>query len=230
MSIIWNDAEQGSEEWLAARRGVITASMVRVALETTAKGAPTAKALGYAMNIARERAGGTVEQPFVNAAMRLGTQQEEHARIAYEDATGKLVSTRGFAHTEDRLFGGSPDGLIDLDGGYECKTMVSSDTLFRAVVDGDISDYRQQCVFLMWLLTREWWDLHLWVHDIPSLSRVIRIERNEKEIEALEESLMGVAARVLAYENQLRSLMAKANPASMDGAWALPATAEPSPA
>ena len=71
--ITYTDA-QGSDEWLAARRGVITASMFATAREKMKRsGEPTAKAQLYAMNTARERAGGTVAAIFQTAAMKTGS-------------------------------------------------------------------------------------------------------------------------------------------------------------
>ena len=51
-----------------------------------------------------------------------------------EARTGNLVDEAGFITTDDGKFGVSVDGLVDDDGIIEIKTMVSSDTLFTAVV------------------------------------------------------------------------------------------------
>ena len=109
--ITYTDA-QGSDEWLAARRGVITASKFADARAKLKNGAPTKAALSYAMNIARERAGGMVPPTFQNAAMKTGTEQEPIARLQYEMETGAMVTEAGFICTDDRKFGVSVDGLI----------------------------------------------------------------------------------------------------------------------
>ena len=51
--ITYTDA-QGSDEWLAARRGVCTASKFADARSKLKNGTPTKAALAYAMNVARE--------------------------------------------------------------------------------------------------------------------------------------------------------------------------------
>lgn len=223
-SILWSLAPQGSNEWLSARRGVITASRAKDARDFKAptkkqadagitRGEPTAKRTGYAMDLARERVGGKSADVFQNAAMRLGSEQEAVARQAYEDRTGFMVEEVGFAFTEDGRYGVSVDGFIlrPNDGGrrrvWECKTMVSSDTLFTAVIDGDISAYRDQCLFAMWMLTAEAVELYLHVWDIPELSRVIVIERNEAEIQALEDDLIDFEREVSGYESKLLKAM-----------------------
>lgn len=207
--ITYTDA-QGSDEWLAARRGVITASKFATAREKSVKtGAPNKSALLYAMNVARERAGGAVAAIFQTAAMKTGTEQEPVARLQYELETGAMVAEAGFICTDDRRFGVSVDGLIGDAGVWECKTMVSSDTLFTALVGGDVSAYRDQCVGALWLLRREWIDLSLWCPDLQLL-RTIRIERNDDEIERLEADMVAFEQQVSRYERDLRAAM---NPA-----------------
>ena len=197
---------QGSPEWLAERRGVITGSRFADARAKPKSGAPSKDCLNYAMDLARERIGGSVMPTFANAAMRMGTEQEPFARMAYERDSGTFVIEAGFIATDDRKFGVSVDGLIDDLGIYECKTMVSSATLFKAVVKGDISAYTDQCEGCMWLLQRDWVDLHLWVPDLPQFSKVIRITRDDDRIETLEKDLLWFDGLVSEFESQLRKV------------------------
>lgn len=209
--MIHYDLEQGTPEWLESRRGCITGSRFRDARDKTAKGLPSSKAIAYARDIARERCHGTVPAIYQNEAMRTGQAQEPIARAAYELRTGRLVEPVGFFKTEDGMFGLSPDGLIDDDGVLEIKTMVSSNTLFTAVADGDISEYIDQCNGYLWLLGRQWVDLVLWAPDMGQigLQMVIRrIERNEDEIEKLESDLMAFSLVVREKESQLRKAAA----------------------
>lgn len=205
--LIWHSAPQGTPQWLEARRGVITASRFKDARDKLKNGNPGSRQTGYAFDLARERVGGKPPEVFQNAAMRFGSEQEPLARMEYEARTGQLVMEAGFAVTEDGAFGVSVDGLIGSDGIWECKTMVSSDTLFTAVVEGDVSAYRDQCLGAMWLTGRKWVDLVLWAPDLAAIGRdmtVIRIERNESEIEALEADLLAFWRRVQALELKLR--------------------------
>jgi exodeoxyribonuclease (lambda-induced) len=201
--IVYTDP-QGSEEWLESRRGVITGSRFKDCRNKTAKGEPTAKARLYAMDVARERAGGRAGDTFQNAAMRFGTEQEPYARSAYEARTGNLVDEAGFITTDDRKFGVSVDGLVDEDGIVEIKTMVSSDTLFTAVVERDLSAYIDQINGGLWLLGRKWCDLVLWAPDLPTRRlTVIRINRDDEEIQKLEDDLLAFERRVCEYESKL---------------------------
>jgi exodeoxyribonuclease (lambda-induced) len=173
------------------------------------------------MDVARERVGGTVPPLYQNAAMRTGTEQEPIARMRYEAETGELLEEVGFAYTEDRKFGVSVDSLIGLDGVWECKTLVSSDTLFTAMVDGDITGYIDQCNGAMWLLGRKWCDLTLWCPDLQ-LMHTIRIERDDNAIEDLEADLMAFERMVTQYEAALRAKLAPAT-----APWAEPTVTTP---
>ena len=209
--MIHYDFEQGSDEWKAVRQGVITGSRFSEARDRLKSGKPSSKAMLYAMNVARERCGGKAPDTFQNAAMRFGSEQEAFARSAYESATGSLVEPVGFFKTDDGCFGLSPDGLIDDDGVLEIKTMVSSDTLFTAVADGDISAYQDQCDGYLWLLGRQWVDLVLWAPDMADLGLdmvIHRITRDEERIEKLEADLMAFSLTVRTYESALRKAAA----------------------
>jgi len=204
---------QGSDAWKESRRGVITGSRFKDARDKTAKGQPSAKCALYAKDVARQRAGGKVLETYQNGAMRFGTEQEPFARTAYELLTGNLVFEAGFITDDEGIFGVSVDGFIGDDGVLEIKTMVSSDTLFKALIEGDISEYIDQINGYLWLLNRQWVDLVLWAPDLADLGlqiKVIRINRVESDIEALEADLIAFSRVVRENESKLR-LAAAAN-------------------
>lgn len=204
--MIYHDAPQGSDAWLTARKGRITGSRFKDARDKLKSGKPSGKMLAYAYDLARERCGGKAPGAFVTGAMKFGTEQEPLARLAYEALSGHLVEEVGFITDDDGLFGLSPDGLIDGDGVLEIKTMVSSDTLFTAVADGDISAYIDQCNGYLWMLGRQWVDLVLWAPDLEPIGlhlTVRRIYRDETAIEALESDLLEFAGMVQKNEAKL---------------------------
>lgn len=214
---MWLQLDQGSEEWLTARRGKITGSRFKDARDKLKGGQPSKACLGYAMDVARERIGGSAPSKFQNAAMRTGTEQEPFARAMYEARTGHMVDEAGFYLSDDAVFGLSPDGLIDDDGVLEIKTMVSSDTLFTAVADGDVSAYMDQCHGYLWLLGRKWVDLVLWVPDLSHMA-IHRIDRDEDYIEAMETDLMAFSRLVTQYENTLRAAIQSTNEPALEAA------------
>lgn len=198
---------QGSDGWIQIRRGRITGSKFKVARERLKSGALTAKAVLYAEDVARERLGGKAASVFVNKAMQFGTEQEPFARAAYETTTGNIVQEVGFAASDCGMYGLSPDGLIGDDGVLEVKTMVGSDNLFTAVVDGDLSEYMDQVNGYLLFLNRQWVDVVLWTPDLEDtgLGLVIhRIHRDEKALAELRADLDKFAALVREYESKLR--------------------------
>lgn len=202
---------QGSNAWIEARRGCITASRFKDARSKTAKGAPTAKAMLYALDTARERCGGRADSKAVTFAMKMGSVEEAPARMAYEAETGAYVKEAGFITTDDRVYGGSVDGFVGDDGIVEIKTMVSSATFFAAVVDEDHSEYMDQVQGLMWLLDRKWTDLVLWAPDMEAVGlglTIRRIKRDEAYIEKMSQDLVSFSCLVREYENQVRFKMA----------------------
>lgn len=211
--------EQGTPEWLAMRRGRITGSKFKDARDRLKNGNPSSKCALYAADVARERCGGKAGEVFQNAAMRFGSEQEPLARAAYEKATGNVVFEVGFIADNEGYFGLSPDGLIDDDGVLEIKTMVSSDTLFTALVDGDISAYIDQCNGYLWMLGRQWVDLVLWAPDLADMGlamKIIRIERDQQAIDALEADLLKFLELVRINESKLRKAAIAANAEQME--------------
>lgn len=224
-------APQGSEEWLQARRGVITASNFRTCRERL-KGTPekidkktgeitpavrgdySKAARLYAMNVAREIVGGMSPGLFQTQAMARGKTEEQFARIAYEATTGAMVDEAGFLFTEDRKYGCSVDGLVfeETRGGTEIKLMVSSDTLFTSLIDGDLSEFIDQCHGNIWLWHLDWIDLILWAPDMPGdlKLKVIRIERDDDYIEALQADLTEFDQMVQGYVAKLRKAICEA--------------------
>lgn len=203
--IEWSMATQGTDEWKAVRRGRITGSRFKDARDRLKNGDYSKAAKLYAMDVARERCGGIAADVFINNAMRFGIVQEPLARVAYEDATGHLVEEVGFAYTIDGKFGVSVDGLVDADGVVEIKTIVSSDMLFRVVVEADHSDYMDQINGALWLLGRKWCDLILWAPDLPGQRPMIqRISRDDNAIDSMVEDLMRFDKLVGDYSDKLR--------------------------
>ena len=134
------------------------------------------------------------------------TKTKARVRAEYELLTGNVVTESGLILTDDRRFGVSVDGLVGDDGLIEIKTMCSSATLFRAAVDGDVSEYLDQINGALWLLRREWCDLCLWVPDMQRLI-VRRIERDEDAIEALEVDLIAFRDLVDNLTDRLRAVV-----------------------
>lgn len=206
--MIYHDFPQGSDEWLAARAGVITASRFKDARDTLKNGAPSSKCTNYGAQVALERiAGRPIDKAFVNWQMREGQEQEAFARMAYEADTGHIADEVGFITTDDRLFGYSADGVIGSDGLVEIKTILSGEVALAVCGRRDLSGYMDQCLGGLWLTGRKWLDLVIWCPALEPIGRQYvrhHIKRDEKAIESLENDLMKFAALVAEFETELR--------------------------
>lgn len=114
---------QGSDEWLAARLGILTASEVRLILTGTGKIANNDKTRAHVWEIAAQRITRYVEPYYVGDEMLRGKTDEILARDLYSQAYAE-VDEVGFV-TSDALgftIGYSPDGLVGMDGLIECKS------------------------------------------------------------------------------------------------------------
>lgn len=151
--------EQGSAEWLAARRGVATASRASDALAALRSGAPAKAALDYAQELAFERVAQCVVDKPVTTAMQRGKELEPFARAAYEARTGELADELGFVLHASLLAGASPDGLIGDSGLIEIKCPFSHAQMAKIWAGNDISDYTDQVDWQLWILEREWCDV-----------------------------------------------------------------------
>jgi hypothetical protein len=211
--MIFHTHPQGSEAWLQARAGVITASRFKDARDRNkpAKGEtvgkPSAKCTSYAALVAVERiAGRPIDKGFQSWQMKEGHEQEPAARTAYDVETGNVVEEVGLVTTDDGLFGYSSDGFVGSAGLLEVKTLLSAEVILRVIGAGDLSEYMDQCNGGLWLTGRQWIDLVLWAPALEPIGRALtihRITRDEAAIEALEADLIAFAGMVKEAEKML---------------------------
>lgn len=202
------DCEQGAPEWLEARIGAVTASRCKDACDTLKNGQPSAKALGYAAQVAMERvAQVSCDDTFVNFAMRRGTELEPEARSAYEAHSGNIVQTAGIVFTDDRWFGYSTDGFVEDDGAIEIKCPLSPLVVVSMWRDKNLSEYMHQMQMGLWITGRKWIDFVMYDPRLARVGKslfVQRVHRNEAFIERMEESLMRFRRTVDDFEAALR--------------------------
>lgn len=123
---IHRDLIQGSEEWHAARLGILTASEVKhILTANTLKPADNEKTRAHVWEIAAQRISQYVEPSYIGDDMLRGWEDEILARAKYEEKTGQTVEEVGFI-TNDKwgfTLGYSPDGCVTgTKGGIECKS------------------------------------------------------------------------------------------------------------
>jgi len=116
------EIEQGTDEWHALRRGVVTASAISKLLTATYKPAnnDTSRALLY--QLLAERITGESDQSFYNDDMARGHLLEPYARDLYAEHFAPVTEC-GFVTltTSAGVLGYSPDGLVGDEGLIEIK-------------------------------------------------------------------------------------------------------------
>ena len=175
------DCVQGSDEWLAARLGIPTASEFHRVV-TAAKGDLSKSAGKYAAQLVAETLlGHPLEKPpGLPWAMVRGKELEPLARAQYANDNGVEVREVGLVTTDDGRLGCSPDGLIvGARGGLEIKCVLA-ETLVSIWNDGPGDDYRQQVQGSLAVSELAFWDLYVWHPELPPVT--IRTMRDEPYI------------------------------------------------
>ena len=173
------NVEQGSDEWLQLRCGILTASTVGKLLTPTGKVADNDTARGLMQTLIAERISGHVEYVHPSFDMQRGTMDEPYARELYAEHHAP-VEAIGFATRDiDGLtLGASPDGLVGTDGGIEIKSR-NAKTQLRTFLDDKVPAANlSQVHACMFVLDRDWWDYVSYAGGWPLY--VKRVHRDEK--------------------------------------------------
>ena len=199
--------EQGSAAWLYERVGYVTASRFRSVIAKTKAGKPTAEREQYLWEVIVGRITGQPQDHFTSGAMQWGQDQETPSRMAAEAANGYMIEQVGFIkHPTLKMVGGSPDGLIGEDGGWESKSPYNSGIHLQTIIAGAMpEDHMAQCQGLMWITGRQWWDFQSFDPRLPApLNRFQqRIPRDDKYIVAMEAEIIAFSAEVAAMTKAL---------------------------
>ena len=158
---VYDQLDQGSDSWLQARAGILTASTIgQLITAKTIKPAMNDRSRGLCQTLIAERITGHVEPVHPNRAMTRGTLLEPEARRIYAAQTGQDVDEVGFARldTDTYTLGSSPDGLVGETGGIEIKSP-SAKVHVATVLSCAIPDYnRAQVQAFLHVTGREWCD------------------------------------------------------------------------
>lgn len=123
-AIIHRDLDQGSEEWLQARCGLLTASEMKLIITPTLKMASNDKEHAHLYELLAQRITQYVEPHYFNDDMLRGQEDEIEACARYSKEY-EPVEAIGFI-TNDKwgfTLGYSPDGkVIGKEAGIECKS------------------------------------------------------------------------------------------------------------
>ena len=196
---IHNDLVQGSDEWLRARCGLITASEVKLLLTPTLKRADNDKSRAHLWELAAQRISNHVEPTYVTDDMLRGHEEEFYARQLYAEKIAPVeevgfVTNDGFGFT----LGCSPDGIVGSDGLIEIKSRRQKyqvQTIVEHWREGTPpSDYILQVQTAMLVTDRAWCDLISYSGGLPMIP--MRIERDHKIGAAILEACEAAEAKI----------------------------------
>lgn len=200
------DAVQGSPEWHAARCGRVTASRVADLMRQN-KGGVSAMRATYIGELVAERLSGFVAMDtFTNKAIEHGREFEAEARKTYAFMQDAEVTEVGFVvHPTIERAGCSPDGLVGDHGLVEFKCPNSAThiaTLRGAPIK---SEYVKQMLWQMACCERQWCDFVSYDPRMPPQMRmhVVRVQRDEKAIADITDSVKGAIAEIEATVAEL---------------------------
>ena len=198
--------EQRTEEWFAARLGKVTASRVADVLAKIKSG-ESASRKNYKMELVVQRLTGKQGESFTNAAMEWGTEQEPFARMAYEAHTGTFVKEEGFVdHPTIEGFGCSPDGIVG-EGLIEIKAPNTANHIETVLENKAPSKYIPQMQAQMACTGAKWCDFVSFDPRVPEDLQlfVVRVERDQEYIDAMEVEVKQFLSEVLDLFNQLKA-------------------------
>lgn len=162
------DLVQGSDEWHAARCGMLTASEMRLIITPTLKVASNEKERAHLFELLAQRVTGYVEPSYVSDDMLRGREDEIEARALYAERYAP-VEECGFVVNDRWGFriGYSPDGLVGSDGLIECKSRRQKYQVETIVSGAMPDDYMIQAQTGMLVAERQWLDFVSYSGGLP---------------------------------------------------------------
>jgi hypothetical protein len=184
--------EQGSEDCLKARLGVITASCAHDLLPSkTGKGSFKQSRQTYMNQLIAEVCTGKGEE--LNAKqLSWGKENEIAARAEYQFEAAEKVQDGGFIYGLDKRVGCSPDGLVvGKNKGLELKCPYSTDTHIAFLLQGKIKDeYITQCQWSMWVAGFDEWAFASFDPRMKMRMIEIQIIKRDPEMMALFDEIV----------------------------------------
>lgn len=179
---------QGTDEWLAARCGMLTASEMKLIITpSTLKPAKNDKASAHLYELLAQRITGYVEPHYISEDMLRGQADELEARALYAEHYAPVTEC-GFITNSKWGFtlGYSPDGLVGNDGLIECKSRrqkFQAETIISGVVP---DEHWIQVQTALAVSERAWLDFVSYCGGMPMV--VIRAYPDEKAMNAIIEA------------------------------------------
>ncbi len=194
---------QGSDEWLAARCGLLTASEMKHIITPTLKIADNEKSRCHMYELLAQRITKYVEPTYISDDMLRGMNDEQDAKTIYDDKHAK-IETVGFI-TNDKwgfTIGYSPDALVGKTGAIEVKSRRQKFQIETILTDEMPTDYAIQVQTGMLVAELEWLDFISYCGGMPMFTT--RVYPDEKVQTA-------IVLAATAFEEKLQEMITKYN-------------------
>jgi putative phage-type endonuclease len=181
---------QGSQAWLQARCGVVTASRFNDVMSKIKSG-EAATRYNYKAEIIAERLTGLPTESYTNGAMQWGVDHEDEARKVYEAINDDTVIQTGMIKHSSLEAGASPDGLVGSDGLIEIKCPNTA-THIQTLLAGEMpKKHYAQVQGQMWITGRQWCDFISYDPRLDDKNAYfcVTIERDDEYIKLLEDNV-----------------------------------------
>lgn len=196
-----DDFDQGSQHWLDARRGLLTASEMKLVVTPTLKIAANDKEKAHLFELLAQRITGHVEPSYISDDMMRGRDDELRARAVYHEHIAPVTQCGFVTNTRYGFtLGYSPDGLVGEHGLIECKSRRQKFQIETLVMHVPAQtcpvDFLMQCQTGLIVTERQWLDFVSYCGGLPMC--VIRVHPDPVIQAAILEAAAGFEARMAA--------------------------------
>lgn len=201
MTLTIHQVEQGSQDWLDLRCGLLTASTIgQLISPKTIKPANNDTSRALTAHLVAERITGYVEPVYVSSDMERGTMDEPVARDLYSEHYAPAVEAGFMVETfNGRRLGYSPDGIVAADGLLEIKSRRQKKQLQTILDDAVPLENMAQIQTGLLVSGRDWLDYVSYCGGMPLyVKRVTPDPRWFDAIEAALDQFETTAAAMLA--------------------------------
>jgi len=201
---------QGSDEWMALRCGLLTASEMHLIVTPTLKAASNDKERSHMYELLAQRITKHVEPSYISDSMLRGTEDEVEARLEYAHHY-EPVTACGFV-TNDKwgfTIGYSPDGLVGDKGQFEAKSRSQKYQIRTLVEYVNVKkidpDYVIQAQTGLLVSEREWCDLSSYCGGLPMAT--VRVYPDKEIQTAILTAAQAFEARLAAARERYREVL-----------------------